>query len=100
MLYWIWKQDDFNAHISKETAEIKGAGLGEGEATKRLDKAIRAEEERLKDKGYKYLAIANPGNGEEFFSLLFGLKWDDSSTVRITKDKLYALCISKIPQER
>ncbi|MCO5611301.1 hypothetical protein L7F22_065553 [Adiantum nelumboides] len=92
----VWK-DDFNAHITKETAKIKGLGSSEQEVGKRLDKTIRAEEEQLKDKGYKYLAIANPSNDEELFAFLFGIRWDDDSMMQITKDKLYTLCSSKIP---
>lgn len=74
--------------------------MDEDERKKRLEKATRVQEDRLKDRGYKYLSIANPHNGEEFFKLLFGLKWDDTSMLKITRDKLYCLTSSKISPER
>lgn len=70
------------------------------ERKKRLEKVTKVEEDRLKDRGYKYLSIANPQNGEEFFKLLFGIKWDDQGMLKITKDKLYCLTSSKITPER
>ena len=67
---------------------------------KRMEAAIKGEEARLKDRGYKYLAIANPANGEEFFEVLYKLNWEESGMVKITRDKLYCLASSKIPKER
>jgi len=94
-------KDEFNAYISKEIAKIEALGLDEVEKRKRLDKATRAEEDRLKDRGYKYLSIANPSNGEDFFKILYDLKWDDMSMLKITRgDKLYCLSSSKITPER
>ena len=72
----------------------------EHETKKKIDAAIRSEEDRLKDRGYKYLAIANPNNGEEFFKVLYGLKWDEPGMLKITRDKLYCLASSKIPSDR
>lgn len=92
--------NEFNTYISNETAKIKGKGLPEHETKKKIDAAIRSEEERLKDRGYKYLSIANPNNGEEFFKVLYGLKWDEPGMLKITRDKLYCLCSSKIPSGR
>lgn len=93
-------KDDFNIFIAKETTKLKSLGLEEVELEKRLEKATKQEEARLKDKGYKLLSIANPIHGEDFFALLYNLKWDDTSMVRITRDKLYALCSSKLPPQR
>ena len=67
---------------------------------KRMEAAIKGEEAHLKDRGYKYLAIANPANGEEFFEVLYKLNWEESGMVKITRDKLYCLASSKIPKER
>lgn len=65
-----------------------------------MDVCFKKEQEKMKDKGWKYLAIANPANGEEFFSLLYDLNWDDKSMMSVTRDKLYCLCTSKISAER
>ncbi|MCO5611053.1 hypothetical protein L7F22_065303 [Adiantum nelumboides] len=93
--------DEFNAFMSKEIAKVDALGLNDLERRKRLDKATKVEEERwLKDRGYKYLLIANPLNGDEFFKLLFGIKWDDPGMLKITRDKLYCLTSSKITHER
>ena len=86
--------------MSKEIAKLDALGVNEVEKKKRLDKAIKVEEDRLKDRGYKYLSIANTLNGDEFFKLLFGIKWDDPSMLKITRDKLYCLTSSKITPER
>ncbi|MCO5612684.1 hypothetical protein L7F22_066953 [Adiantum nelumboides] len=92
--------DEFNAYMSKEAAKLDALGLNDVEKKKRLDKATKVEEERLKDRGYKYLSIANPLNGDEFFKLLYGIKWDDPGMLKITRDKLYCLRNSKITPER
>ena len=86
--------------MSKETAKLHALGLNEVEKKKRLDKATKVEEERLKDRGYKYLSIADPLNGDEFFKVLFGIKWDDAGMLKIRRDKLYCLTSSKIPPDR
>lgn len=93
-------KDDFNIFIAKETTKLKSLGLEEIELDKQLEKATKQEEARLKDKGYKFLSIANPIHGEDFFALLYNLKWDDTSMVRVTRDKLYALCSSKVSPQR
>ena len=67
---------------------------------KKIEAAIKGEEDRLKDCGYKYLVITDPANGEEFFEVLYSLNWEESSMVKITRDKLYCLASSKIPKER
>lgn len=67
---------------------------------KKMDESIRKEEERMRDNGYKYLSIANPSHGDEFFSFLFNKDWKDKSMVGITRDKLYSLCSAKISRER
>ncbi len=60
--------------MSKEGAKLDALGLNDVENKKRLDKATKMEEERLKDRGYKFLSIANPLNGDEFFKLLYSIK--------------------------
>ncbi|MCO5582542.1 hypothetical protein L7F22_036439 [Adiantum nelumboides] len=77
----VWK-DEFNAFMSKEIAKVDALGLNDLERKKRLDKATKVEEQRLKDRGYKYLSIANPLNGDEFCKLLFGIKWDDPACMQ------------------
>ncbi|MCO5608302.1 hypothetical protein L7F22_062508 [Adiantum nelumboides] len=81
--------DEFNAFMSKEAAKLDALGLNDFEKKKRLDKATKVEEERLNDRGYKYLSIANPLNGDEFFKLLYGIKWDDPGMLKITRDKAF-----------
>ena len=54
----------------------------------------------MRDKGYKYHTIANPTHGEEFFNILYSLKWNDKSMVNITRDKLHLLCSVNISAER
>ena len=86
--------------MSKEIANLDALGVNEVKKKKQIDKAIKVEKEQLKDRGYKYLSIANPLNGDEFFKLLFGIKWDDPGMLKITRDKLYCLTSSKITPER
>ncbi|MCO5564708.1 hypothetical protein L7F22_018375, partial [Adiantum nelumboides] len=74
----VWK-DDFNAFISKKTSKLKALGVDNVDFERRLQKATKQEEARLKDRGYKFLTIANLAHGEEFFELLFDVKWDDPS---------------------
>ncbi|MCO5567185.1 hypothetical protein L7F22_020873 [Adiantum nelumboides] len=83
----VWK-DKFNAYMSKEATKLDALGLNDVGKKKRLDKATKVEEERLKDRGYKYLSIANPLNGDEFLKLLYGIKWNDPGMLKITRDKL------------
>lgn len=66
----------------------------------KMDQSIKHEEDKFRDSGYKYLCIANPTNGEEFFSMLFNRDWADKSMVGITRDKLYCLCSAKVTTER
>ncbi|MCO5585843.1 hypothetical protein L7F22_039776 [Adiantum nelumboides] len=63
-----------------------------------MDEAMKREEEKMRDSGYKYLSI--PAHGEEFFSMLFKKDWNDKSMVGITRDKIYSLCTAKITAER
>ncbi|MCO5554022.1 hypothetical protein L7F22_007548 [Adiantum nelumboides] len=79
----LWK-DNFNAFMSKEAGKLDALGLNDVEKMKRLDKARKMEEERLKDRGYKYLSIANTLNGDEFFKLLYGIKWNDPNTKELS----------------
>ncbi|MCO5550791.1 hypothetical protein L7F22_004282 [Adiantum nelumboides] len=95
----VWK-DEFNAFMSKEGAKLDALGLNDGEKKKQIDKATKVEEERLKDRVYEYLSIANPLNDDEFFKLLYGIKWDDPGMLKITRDNLYCLTSSKITLER
>lgn len=47
------------------------------------------------------LAIANPANGQGFFSILFHYDWEKAEDrVGITKDKLHALVTARVPTER
>ncbi|MCO5582067.1 hypothetical protein L7F22_035958 [Adiantum nelumboides] len=75
-------------------------GLSVDEYKQKLDDAIKRMEEKLRDNDYKYLSIANPLHGEEFFSMLFKKDWSDKSMIGITKVKLYILCSAKITIER
>lgn len=84
----------------EESSKLKSVGLVGEEFKKKMDEAIKREEERLRDSGYKYLSIANPAHGEQFFSMLFKKDWNDKSMVGITRDKLYSLCTAKITIER
>lgn len=84
----VWKEN-FNSFITNTTHKIKREGLSKLEIVKKIEGAIKSEEERLKDRGYKYLSIANPENGEEFFQVLYGLNWEEQGMVKITRDKLY-----------
>ena len=86
--------------MSKEAAKLDALGLDDVERKKRLDKATKVEEERLKDRGYKFLSIANPHNSDEFFKVLYGIKWDEPGMLKVTRDKLYCLTSSKITPER
>ncbi|MCO5575671.1 hypothetical protein L7F22_029475 [Adiantum nelumboides] len=60
----VWK-NEFNAFMSKEIAKVDALGLNDLERRKWLDKATKVEEDWLKDRGYKYLSIANPLNGSK-----------------------------------
>ncbi|RYA47586.1 hypothetical protein DD599_27160 [Enterobacter cloacae complex sp. CH23B] len=86
--------------MSKERAKLDALGLNDFEKKKRLDKATKVEEERLKDRGYTYLSITNPLNGDEFFKFLFSITWDEPGMLKITRDNLYCLTSSKITPER
>ena len=65
-----------------------------------MDASIKSEEEKFWDSGYKYLSIANPIHGEDFFSIIFNREWDDKTIFGIIRDKLYGLCIAKISTKR
>ena len=69
--------------------KIKILGLQEVEMQKRTEVAIKGEEAHLKDCGYKYLAIANLANREEFFEVLYRLHWEELGMIKITCNKLY-----------
>ncbi|MCO5583522.1 hypothetical protein L7F22_037433 [Adiantum nelumboides] len=86
--------------LSEENNKARGMGLSVDEYKQKLDDAIKRMEEKLRDNGYKYLSIANPLHGEEFFSMLFKKDWSDKSMIGITKVKLYILCLAKITIER
>ncbi|MCO5609523.1 hypothetical protein L7F22_063751 [Adiantum nelumboides] len=90
--------NEFNAFMSKEIAKVDAVGLNDLEKKKRLDKATKVEEERLKDRGYKYLSIANPLNGDEFFKLLFGIKWDDPGFKKESNEYVEGVLEESVPQ--
>ncbi|MCO5587870.1 hypothetical protein L7F22_041822 [Adiantum nelumboides] len=96
-LVWKSKWEHF---LSKEDSKLRSMDLSIDEHKQKLDDAIKRMEEILRDNGYKYLSIANPLHGEEFFSMLFKKDWSDKSMIGITKDKLYSLCSVKIIVER
>lgn len=83
-----------------EQSKLISQGLQGDELKKKMDDAVKRLEEKLQDSGYKYLCIANPANGEEFFKMLFERDWSDKTMVGITRDKLYSLCSAKITMER
>ncbi len=84
--------------LSEETNRLKKMGVVDFK--KKMDDSIKREEEKFRDSGYKYLSIANPAHGEDFFSLIFKKDWNDKTMVTITRDKLYSLCTAKITNER
>ncbi|MCO5557139.1 hypothetical protein L7F22_010696 [Adiantum nelumboides] len=93
----VWK-DEFNAFMSKEIAKVDALGLNDLEKKKWLDKATKVEEERLKNKGYKYLSIANPLNGDEFFKLLFNIKWNDPGFKKVNNEYVEGVLEEFVPQ--
>ena len=62
--------------------------------------AMQAEEERLKNKGHKYLATANPSTRDNLFAIIYGLKWDNNTMGYMIKDKLYNLCSVRIASDK
>lgn len=80
--------------------KLKGQGLVGNALKSKMDASLKHFEEKIQDSGYKYLCIANPANGEEFFSMLFNRDWKDRDMLGITRDKLYSLCSAKISNER
>ena len=86
--------------MTEQRKKLRSLGLEGDEFKKKMEIAIKNKEENLRDSGYKYLAIANPIHGEEFFSLLYHKDWTDTNMVGITRDKLYSLCTAKISIER
>lgn len=86
--------------LNEEEGKLRGRGLMGNELKKKMDRATKREEEKFRDSGYKYLSIANPIHGEDFFSIVFNRDWSDKTMVGITRDKLYSLCTAKISTER
>lgn len=49
----------------------------------------------------KMLSIANPTNGQGFFSLLYKYNWiRDKDLVGLTKDKVHSLATAKLDADR
>ena len=47
------------------------------------------------------LSIANPSNGQPFFSLLYAHNWvKDKDMVGLTKDKVHSIATAKITPDR
>lgn len=90
----------WESFLAEQRKKLRSLGLGREEFKKKMETTIKYEEERLRDSGYKYLAIANPIHGNKFFSLLFHKDWTDKTMVGITRHKLYSLCTAKISIER
>lgn len=86
--------------MTEQSKKLRSLGLEREEFKRKMETAIKHEEEKLRDSGYKYLSIANPIHGEEFFSFIFHKDWTDKTMVGITRDKLYSLCTAKISTER
>ena len=86
--------------MNEEDGKLRCRGLVGDEFKKKMEASIKREEEKFRDSGYKYLSIANPIHGEDFFSIIFNRDWDDKTMVGITRDKLYSLCTAKISIER
>ncbi|MCO5581917.1 hypothetical protein L7F22_035806 [Adiantum nelumboides] len=95
----VWK-GKWELYLTEEGNKLKSLGLVGKEYKKKMDEAMKREEEKMRYSGSKYLSIANPAHGEEFFSMLFKKYWNDKSMVGITRDKLYSLCTAKITVER
>ncbi|MCO5590403.1 hypothetical protein L7F22_044373 [Adiantum nelumboides] len=95
---WCFTVDEFNAFMSKEITKVDALGLNDLEKKKPLDKATKVKEERLKDRGYKYLLIANPLKDDEFFSLLFGIKWDDPGFKKESNEYVEGVLKESVPQ--
>ncbi|MCO5563819.1 hypothetical protein L7F22_017468 [Adiantum nelumboides] len=91
--------DKWEHFLSEENNKLRGMGLLVDKHKQKMDDAIKRMEEKLRDNGFKYLSIANPFHGEEFFSML-KKDWSDKSMIEITKDELYSLCPTKITIER
>ncbi|MCO5565090.1 hypothetical protein L7F22_018761, partial [Adiantum nelumboides] len=92
--------ESFIVLLKEENNKLRGMRLSNDEHKQKLDDVIKRMEEKLRDNDYKYLSIANPLHGEEFFSMLFKKDWSDKSMIGITKDKLYILCSTKITIDR
>ena len=86
--------------LNEEDIKLRSHGLVGDELKRKMDASIKREEEKFRDSGYKYLSIANPIHGEDFFNIIFNRDWEDKSIVGITRDKLYSLCTAKISVER
>ena len=86
--------------LNEEDGKLRNRGLEGDELKKKLEASIKREEEKFRESGYKYLSIASPIHGEDFFSIIFNRDWDDKTMVGITRDKLYSLCTAKISIER
>lgn len=95
----VWK-GKWIKFLNDEDGRLRSFGLMEDEFKKKMDASIKREEERFRDSRYKYLSIANPIHGADFFSIIFNINWEDKAIVDITRDKLYSLCTAKISIER
>lgn len=60
---------------------------------------LEAEDVLKKRIGYKLATIANPANGEDFFSDLYTLDWEKGDHI-CTVEKLKVLAAAKLPPAR
>ncbi|KAI5067062.1 hypothetical protein GOP47_0017590 [Adiantum capillus-veneris] len=93
----IWKED-FDLSLIKEMQEINDPSISLPEK----EMVARGRIEKIfKERAYKMLAIANPANGQGFFSLLFNFNWiREKDQVGLRRDKVHSLATSKISPER
>ena len=98
--FQILSKGKWDKFLNEESSRLKTLGHGGEDYQKRMLELMKKEEERMRDNGYKYLSIANPTHGDEFFSLLFNKDWNDKSMIGIPRDKIYCLCSAKITRER
>ncbi len=98
--FQILSKGKWDKFLDEQSSRLKTLGHGGEDYQKRMLELSKKEEERMRDNGYKYLSIANPTHGDEFFSLLFNKDWNDKSMIGITRDKIYCLCSAEITCER